>query len=70
MTDPRDLRTPEQVLADAEAFGVDLSLIRSKLRRTPEERMRLASGAAEFVRAMRQARQRLHAVAGSEPATS
>jgi hypothetical protein len=56
MSGPRDLRTPEQVLADAEAFGVDLSLIRSKLRRTPEERMRHASDAAELVRELRRAR--------------
>lgn len=44
------------MLADAEAYGVDLTLIRSKLRRTPEERMRHASDAAEFVREMRYAR--------------
>lgn len=52
MTDPRDLRTPEQVLADAEAFGVDLSLIDSQLRRTPEERLRMASENAELFRAI------------------
>ena len=52
MRGPRDLRTPEQVLADAEAFGVDLTLIDSQLRRTPEERIRLASENAEFVRAV------------------
>lgn len=57
MDDPRDARTPEQVIADAEAYGVDLTLIKSKLRRTPEERMCHASDAAEFVREMRRARQ-------------
>lgn len=56
MTDPRDLRTAEQVLADAEAFGVDLSLIDSQLRRTPEERMLMASANADFAREMRRAR--------------
>ena len=52
MTDPRDLRTPEQVLADAEAFGVDLTLIDAQLARTPEERMRMASDNAELFQAI------------------
>lgn len=50
MTDPRDLRTPEQVLADAEAFGVDLTLIDAQLRRSPEERLRMLSDNIEFFR--------------------
>lgn len=62
MTDPRDLRTAEQVLADAEAFGVDLTLIDAQLARTPEERIRLASANAEFLRTMRRA------VQGARPA--
>ena len=66
MTDLRDLRTPEQVLADAEAYGVDLTLIRSKLRRTPEERIRHASDAAEFVRAMRRSVARTSALPSPE----
>lgn len=53
MDDHRDQRTPEQVLADAEAYGVDLTLIDAQLRRTPEERLRLLSDNVEFVREMR-----------------
>lgn len=58
MVDPRDLRTPEQVLADAEAFGVDLSLIAAQLRRTPAERLRLLSDNLEFYRTADRARAR------------
>lgn len=53
MDDPRDRRTPEQVLADAEAYGVDLTLIDAQLRRTPEERLRMLSENAEFLRELR-----------------
>lgn len=38
-TDALDGRSPAQVLAEAEAFGVDLSLVRAQLTRTPEERL-------------------------------
>lgn len=38
---------------DARAYGIDISLIRSSLARTVEERLRAADENAEFIRALR-----------------
>ena len=46
-------RSREQVLADAAACGVDLTLIDAQLRRTPEERLRVLSDDVEFLRELR-----------------
>lgn len=46
-------RSREQVLADAEAYGVDLSLIRSGLRRSAGERLRELDEWLAFIREAR-----------------
>ena len=43
-------------LARASEFGIDISLLRSNLQRTPEERLRNAGENAELVRRLREAR--------------
>ena len=45
------------MLADAEAYGVDLTLIDAQLRRTPEERLRMLSENIEFFREVERNRQ-------------
>lgn len=42
--------TPEQVLQEAAAYGVDLSLIDSNLRRTVEQRLRALDENVTFLR--------------------
>lgn len=63
-------RSREQVLADAEAYGVDLSLIDAQLRRTPEQRLQLLSDNVEFIRELRRNVARAIPVSPAEPAAS
>ena len=64
--DPRDARTPEQVLADAEAFGVDLTTLDSQLLRTPEELLQALSDDMEFFREVDRLREDDAASAGAQ----
>ena len=50
---PPDDATPDEVLAWAEEFGVDLSMLRERLRMTPTERVERHNGMLEFVRDLR-----------------
>lgn len=53
--------TREQALArlrELEAWGVDLSLVRANLQRTPEERIAQNEGMAHLVRELQRAMQR------------
>ena len=45
----------DPVLAAAEAFGIDLSLLRESLKLTPTERIRQNEGALKFFKAVRAA---------------
>lgn len=51
-------RSREQVLADAAAYGVDVSLIRSGLRRSAGERLQELDEWLSFIRAARHSLQR------------
>lgn len=51
-----DDETPRDPIRVAAEHGLDLSLLRANLRRTPAERLRQLDGMMEFVRAMRRAR--------------
>lgn len=53
MADPRDLRTPDQVLADAAAAGVDLAAVDRQLRLTVEQRLVLLDFQVEVRRRVR-----------------
>ena len=48
-------RSREQVLADAAAYGVDISLLRAQLLRSVDERLRLLEANVTFVREARAA---------------
>lgn len=43
----------EDPIAIAREYGVDISLLRSNLLRTPEERLRIAGALAEFAKKIR-----------------
>lgn len=49
----RPARPAADPLAAAREYGIDLSLLRSNLLRTPEERLRIAGRNAEFIRRLR-----------------
>ena len=58
--------TPDQVLARAAAYGIDLTLLEESLKRTPTERFLRNQAAAEFVQELRKAGERhRNAQAGS-----
>ena len=46
---------PQDALTDAEAFGVDLSLLETNLRLSPTERLKKLQGAVEAVEDLRAA---------------
>ena len=56
MADRRDLRTPDQVLADAAAAGVDLVAIHRQLRLSVEQRLLLLDFQIEVRRRVRRLR--------------
>lgn len=61
----RATRRRRDPLAEAAAYGVDLSLLRASLRRTPAERMDSLDADAAFLDAARRVRPRTaHAVTG------
>ncbi|HLX64417.1 MAG TPA: hypothetical protein VKX17_24295 [Planctomycetota bacterium] len=53
---PPDDATPDEVLAWAEADGVDLSMLRERLRMSPTERLRRHEGALAMMLAFRNAK--------------
>ena len=50
---PPDDATPDEVLAWAEEFGVDLSMLRERLRMTPTERVERSLQALALAEAFR-----------------
>ena len=53
-------READEALARAEAFGIDLSLLRESLKLTPTERLRRHEEALEFMEAVRRAGEKVH----------
>ena len=47
---------PEEILADAEQYGVDLSMLRERLRWTPTERLERHQMALGLIEALRNAK--------------
>lgn len=60
-------KTPQEILSEAEAYGIDLSLLYERLALTPEERLRKFEQALPLVEALRDEgrRQRLASNAAS-----
>lgn len=48
--------TPNDPIAEAEKFGIDMSMVRESLKKTPTERIRDAEQALAFVEALRAAK--------------
>ena len=46
-------KAPADPIAFAREYGIDISLLESNLRRTPEERLRTASANSDFIRSFR-----------------
>ena len=57
---PPDDATPDEVLAWAEEFGVDLSMLRERLRMTPTERVERSLQALALAEAFRNSRRVSH----------
>ena len=53
-------READEALARAEAFGIDLSLLRESLKLTPTERLRRHDEALAFMETVRRAGEKLH----------
>lgn len=53
--EPPEDASPSEVLAWAENYGVDLSLLRSRLRMTVDQRMQSHDDALEFALSLREA---------------
>jgi len=53
----RPARSTSDPIEAAREYGIDISLLKSNLLRTPEERLRNAGANAELVRRLREARQ-------------
>ncbi len=49
----RPPKAPDDPISFARDYGIDISLLESNLRRTPEERLRIASANADFLRKFR-----------------
>ena len=49
----RPSRSPADPIGFAREYGIDISLLQSHLQRTPEERLRIASANADFIRRFR-----------------
>jgi len=49
----RPTRAPDDPIAAAREYGIDISLLQSNLMRTPEERLRFGGRNAEFIRRLR-----------------
>ena len=62
---PPDDATPDEVLAWAEEFGVDLSMLRERLRMTPTERVERSLQALALAEAFRNSRKVSHVSAGT-----
>jgi hypothetical protein len=62
---PPDSATPEEVLAWAKDFGVDLSMLRERLRMTPTQRLLRHQQAFKMVDAMRNSKKVEHVSTGT-----
>ena len=49
-------QTPQDPIGEAEKFGIDMSMVRESLKKTPTERIRDAEQALAFVEALRAAK--------------
>jgi hypothetical protein len=53
-----DVRSPSEVIAEAERHGVDLSMLRERLRLTPTERLERHQAALELMETLRGAKRK------------